>query len=55
MSLQDRIITHFTDSIQTKQDAMATLTEIIEFASQRIVSTLLNDKKILTFELRPFV
>ena len=48
MSLQDRIITHFTDSIQTKQDAMENLTEIIEFASQRIVSALLNDKKILT-------
>lgn len=48
MSLQDRIITHFTDSIQTKQNAMENLTEIIQFASQRIVSALLNDKKVLT-------
>ncbi len=48
MSLQDRIITHFTNSIQTKQDAMENLAEIIEFASQRIVSALLNDKKVLT-------
>ncbi len=48
MSLQDRIITHFTDSIQTKQDAMDNLTDIIEFASQKIVNALLNDKKVLT-------
>ena len=48
MSLQDRIITHFTNSIQTKQDAMENLTEIIEFASQRIVSALLNENKVLT-------
>ena len=48
MSLQDRIISHFTNSIRTKQDAMENLTEIIEFASQRIVSALLNDKKIMT-------
>lgn len=47
MSLQDRIINHFSDSIQTQQDAMATLSELIEFASQRLVAALLNDKKIL--------
>ncbi|MDD5463089.1 MAG: SIS domain-containing protein [Methylococcales bacterium] len=47
MSLQDRIINHFTDSIQTQQDAMAYLCELIEYASQRLVTTLLNDKKIL--------
>lgn len=47
MSLQDRIINHFSDSIQTKQDALANLCELIEFASQRLVATLLNDKKIL--------
>ncbi|WP_027159071.1 phosphoheptose isomerase [Methylobacter luteus] len=48
MSLQDRIINHFSDSIQTKQDAMASLCELIEFASQRLVAALLNDKKILS-------
>ncbi len=47
MSLQDRIITHFTDSIETKQNAMAVLCELIDFASQKIVQALLNDKKIL--------
>jgi len=48
MSLQDRIINHFSDSIQTNQDAMNSLCEIIEFASQRLVNSLLNDKKIIT-------
>jgi len=47
MSLQDRIITHFTESIETKQNAMASLCELIDFASQKIVQALLNDKKIL--------
>jgi D-sedoheptulose 7-phosphate isomerase len=48
MSLQDRIINHFSDSIQTQQDAITYLCELIEYASQRMVATLLNDKKILT-------
>ncbi len=48
MSLQDRIINHFTDSIKIQQDTMTYLSELIEYASQRLVSTLLNDKKILT-------
>jgi len=47
MSLQDRIINHFTDSIQTQQDAMNSLCELIEYAAQRLVNVLLNDKKIL--------
>ena len=47
MSLQDRIINHFTDSIQTQQEAMSSLCELIEYASQRLVTALLNDKKIL--------
>ncbi|MDP2903155.1 MAG: SIS domain-containing protein [Methylovulum sp.] len=47
MSLQDRIINHFSDSIQTQQEAMAGLCELIEYASQFLVSALLNDKKIL--------
>jgi D-sedoheptulose 7-phosphate isomerase len=48
MSLQNRIVNHFTDSIQTKQDALGELCELIELASQRIVSTLLNDRKIFS-------
>ncbi|MGZ8161631.1 MAG: SIS domain-containing protein [Methylobacter sp.] len=48
MSLQDRIINHFSDTIQTQQDALTHLSELIEVASQRLVVTLLNDKKILT-------
>lgn len=48
MSLQDNIINHFSDSIQTQQAAMAELCELIEYASQRLVSALLNDRKILS-------
>ncbi len=47
MSLQNRIINHFTSSIRTQQDALSSLGELIEFASQRLVATLLNDKKIV--------
>lgn len=47
MNLQDRIINHFSDSIQTKQDAMSNLCELIEFASQKIVEALVDDKKVL--------
>ncbi len=48
MSLQNRIINHFTTSIRTQQDTLSSLGELIEFASQRLVATLLNDKKIIT-------
>jgi D-sedoheptulose 7-phosphate isomerase len=48
MNLQNRIINHFTDSIQTKQDALGELCELIELASQRMVSALLNDRKIFS-------
>jgi D-sedoheptulose 7-phosphate isomerase len=48
MSLQNRIINHFTDSIQTKQDALIELCELIELASRRLVAALLNDRKILS-------
>ncbi len=48
MSLQNHIINQFTDSIQTKQDALGELCELIELASQRLVEALLNDRKILT-------
>jgi D-sedoheptulose 7-phosphate isomerase len=47
MILQNRIINQFTDSIQTKQDALSELCELIELASQRLVEALLNDRKIL--------
>ena len=47
MSLQDRITSHFTNSIQTQQDTLSGLGELIEFASQRLVAALLNDKKIV--------
>jgi D-sedoheptulose 7-phosphate isomerase len=47
MMLQNRIINQFTDSIQTKQDALPELCELIELASQRLVEALLNDRKIL--------
>lgn len=48
MSLQERIVQNFTDSIQTKQETLQTLSGLIEFASQKIVAALLNDKKVLT-------
>lgn len=47
MSLHNRIIGHFTDSIQLKQDSLGELCELIEVASQRIVASLLSDGKIL--------
>jgi D-sedoheptulose 7-phosphate isomerase len=48
MSLQNRIINHFTDSIQTKQNALAELCELIELAAQSMVAALLDDGKIFT-------
>ncbi len=48
MSLQNRIIGHFTDSIQLKQDSLSELCELIEIASQRIVASLLEDGKVFT-------
>lgn len=47
MSLQERVINHFTNSMQTQQEAMVNLSELIGFASQRLVHALLNDKKII--------
>jgi D-sedoheptulose 7-phosphate isomerase len=47
MSLQERVITHFTNSMQAQQEAMVNLSELIGFASQRLVHALLNDKKII--------
>lgn len=48
MSIQNRIINHFSDSAQIQQDIMAELGEMIELASQRMVASLLNDGKIFT-------
>lgn len=48
MSLENRIINQFSDSIQTKQNVLAELCELIELASQRMVASLLNDGKIFT-------
>lgn len=48
MNLQHHIVNHFTNSILIQQNTLTTLGELIEFASQRLVATLLNDKKIIT-------
>ncbi|MEW5008429.1 MAG: phosphoheptose isomerase [Cycloclasticus sp.] len=48
MSLQERIYQHFTDSIQTKHDALEELPAAIEFAAQTIVQSLLNNGKVLS-------
>jgi D-sedoheptulose 7-phosphate isomerase len=48
MSLQDRVINHFSDSIHVKQDAMESLSELIVYAAQKIVEALIDNKKVLT-------
>ena len=48
MNLKSRIINHFTNSIQIQQDTLSNLSELIDLASQRLVATLLNDKKIIS-------
>lgn len=48
MNLKNRITKLFTESIQVKQNTLDTLCEPIEYASQKIVETLVSDKKILT-------
>ncbi len=48
MSLQEKIINHFSDSIQTKENAMSQLTDMIAYASQQMVQALINDNKIMT-------
>lgn len=45
--LQDRITLHFNESLQTLQDSLTVLSATIEFASQKLVSAILNDNKIL--------
>ena len=46
MTLQERITSHFVESMQAKQDTLATLNDTIAFAAQKMVSALLNDHKI---------
>jgi D-sedoheptulose 7-phosphate isomerase len=46
-SLQDRIFRQFTASLQTSQEALVNLGELIELASVRLAQCLLNDGKIL--------
>lgn len=48
MSLQDRVINHFSDSIDVKQASMNSLCDLIVYAAETIVESLVNDKKILT-------
>ncbi|ORU91509.1 MAG: phosphoheptose isomerase [Cycloclasticus sp. symbiont of Bathymodiolus heckerae] len=48
MSLQERIYQHFTDSIQTKHEALEQLADPIGLAAQTIVQSLLNNGKVLT-------
>lgn len=48
MSLQNSVIQHFSDSIQIQQDAQSSLSELIVFAAQKIVESLINDNKILS-------
>ncbi|MDD1612130.1 MAG: SIS domain-containing protein [Methylococcaceae bacterium] len=48
MNLQERVIQHFTESIQTQQETLTNLSELIGFAAQRLVHALLNDKKIIS-------
>ncbi|PCI18503.1 MAG: phosphoheptose isomerase [Piscirickettsiaceae bacterium] len=48
MSLQDRIYQHFTDSIQTKHEALELLATPIEAAARLIVASLLNNGKVLS-------
>ncbi len=47
MTLQQRITHHFSESIKTKQDTLDNLGSTLENAAQKIVETLVNDKKIL--------
>ena len=47
MTLQERIHQHFTDSLQTGQEALDNLSELIEIAATKIAQALVNDGKIL--------
>ncbi|QSA97050.1 phosphoheptose isomerase [Methylococcus sp. EFPC2] len=47
MSLQERIHQQFRDSLQTSQEALANLGELIEIAALRMAQSLVGDGKIL--------
>ena len=48
MDLQDRILGHFLESIETKQKAAGDLVAVIQMAGEAMVGSLLNDGKILS-------
>ena len=48
MDLQDRILGHFLESIETKQKAAGDLVAVIQMAGEAMVVSLLNDGKILS-------
>ncbi len=48
MTLQQRINHHFSESIKTKQATLNNLGTTLEYASKKIVETLIKDKKIYT-------
>ena len=48
MDLQDRILGHFLQSIETKKKAAGDLTAVIQMAGETMVNCLLNDGKILS-------
>ncbi|MAC69292.1 MAG: phosphoheptose isomerase [Pseudomonadales bacterium] len=48
MDLQDRILGHFLESIETKQKAAGDLVAVIQMAGETMVGSLLNDGKILS-------
>ncbi len=48
MDLQNRILGHFLESIETKQQAASELVEPIQRAGDAMVNCLLNEKKILS-------
>lgn len=47
MTLQERIHHQFTSSLQTSQEALSNLSELIEIASLKLANCLINDGKIL--------
>jgi D-sedoheptulose 7-phosphate isomerase len=47
MTLQQRIINHFADSIQSKQKTLKHIGRPLEVAAEKIVAALVDDKKIL--------
>jgi D-sedoheptulose 7-phosphate isomerase len=47
MTLQERIHRQFTSSLQTSQEALSNLSELIEIASLKLANCLINDGKIL--------